>query len=268
MQMSESINIGHSFPDELFIVILLVLISLMYLWAVLISNRRLRQWPWFRVVFWLCGMLCAAAAIVGPLASLAHMNFSIHMLGHLLLGMLAPLFLSLAAPATLLLRTLHVHHARHLIYLLKSWPLRMLAHPIVALFLNIGGLWVLYTTNLYSAMHEHILLHIIVHFHVFIAGCLFTFSMIYIDSPVHRFSFRYRASVLIIALAGHGILSKIIYAHPPNGVSLAQAKSGGMIMYYGGDAIDLVLISLLCLQWYRDARPHVELATETVLLKT
>jgi putative membrane protein len=109
---------------------------------------------------------------------------------------------------------------------------------------------------LYHMMHEHVLLHIFIHAHVFIAGYLFTISMIYIDPVSHRFSYLYRTIVLIFALAGHGILSKYIYAHPPHGVPVHKAELGGMIMYYGGDIIDALLIFLLCLQWFNSTKPQ------------
>ncbi len=104
-------------------------------------------------------------------------------------------------------------------------------------------------------MHQNILLHLFIHLHVFIAGYLFTISIIYIDPAPHRYSYRYRAIVLIIALAGHGILSKYIYAYPPTGVVTTQAEIGGMLMYYGGDLIDIILIFIFCLQWFRASRP-------------
>ena len=81
--------------------------------------------------------------------------------------------------------------------------------------------------------------------------------MIYIDPISYRVSFLYRSIVLVMALAGHGILSKYIYAYPPAGVSAKQGELGGMIMYYGGDVIDMVIIYFLCLQWYRTARPRI-----------
>jgi len=80
--------------------------------------------------------------------------------------------------------------------------------------------------------------------------------MISFDPMPHQVSFLYRAIVLIIALAGHDILSKYIYANPPVGIPLEDAKVGGMIMYYGGDAIDMVIIYILCLQWFKAARPR------------
>ncbi|MBT2770966.1 cytochrome c oxidase assembly protein [Halomonas sp. ISL-60] len=227
----------------------------MYILAAVRSSRN-KPWPFYRTVFWSIGVIFAVIAVAGPLANLAHTDFIAHMLSHLLLGMLAPLLMLLGAPMTLLLKTLRIPLARHLTRILRSWPSRILTHPIITSLLNIGGLWLLYTTNLYSLMHENTLLYLIFHFHIFVAGYLFTVSLIYIDPMPHRFSFLYRSIVLIISLAGHGVLSKIIYAYPPTGVPLDQAKLGGMLMYYGGDAIDIIIIFILCLQWFRATRPR------------
>lgn len=106
-------------------------------------------------------------------------------------------------------------------------------------------------------MHGNSLLHLVVHLHVFLAGYVFTISVLYVDPVFHRKSFIYRAIILIIALAGHGILSKYIYAHPPEGVPIAQAEIGSMVMYYGGDVIDAMIIFILCLQWYKAVRPRI-----------
>ena len=186
----------------------------LYLLAVVISNRKHKQWPVSRTILWVIGVSCALGAVSGPVAQRAHMEFSFHMLGHLLIGMLAPLLMGLAAPVTLTLRTLPVTLARKLSNILKSRIMRIASDPIVAVFLNIGGLWVLYTTRLYESMHHYILLYLFIHIHVFLAGYLFTISMIYIDPAPHRTGFIYRGIVLILALSGHGILSKYIYANP------------------------------------------------------
>jgi putative membrane protein len=241
---------------QLLVALPFLLVLIIYILAVITSSRRRKQWPLYRTVFWFFGVLCTAAAVVGPMANRAHTDFTAHMLGHLLLGMLAPLLIVLAAPMTLFLRTLNVISARRLSRVLRIWPVRILSDPIVASFLNVGGLWVLYTTDLYVLMQQNILLHVGVHTHIFFAGYLFTVSMIYFDPTPHRTSFVYRSIVLVIALAGHGILPKYIYAHPPSSVPIAQAETGGMLMYYGGDAIDLILICILCYQWFRATKPR------------
>jgi putative membrane protein len=222
-----------------------------------VRNRARRPWPRYRSVLWIAGLLVLLVATVGPVAAASETSFTGHMLGHLLIGMLTPLLFVLAAPVTLALRSLDVVPARRLSALLRMPVVRFFVHPVVATVLNIGGLWLLYTTELFPAMHESALLMLAVHAHVFIAGYLFTASMISIDPAPHRPGYLYRAIVLVAALAGHDILAKYLYGHPPIGVEAAQAEAGGLLMYYGGDAIDLVLIIALCAQWFAATRPRV-----------
>ena len=85
--------------------------------------------------------------------------------------------------------------------------------------LSVGGLWLLYTTGLYPAMHHHPGLHVLVHAHMFLAGYLFTAAMVSVDPMPHRRSFPHRSLVLVLALAAHDILAKYLYAHPPAGVA-------------------------------------------------
>ncbi|ARK22094.1 hypothetical protein SporoP32a_11525 [Sporosarcina ureae] len=235
---------------------LTVIAVLLYGGAVFHSNRqrRLRKWPRRRTVLWIAGVFASVSAVAGPLAELSHDQFTWHMLGHLLLGMLGPLLLALAAPMTLLLRTLPVRQARKVSRLLKSRLAGFYTHPVVASILNIGGLWLLYTTGLFAVMHHHLWLHIVIHIHVFVAGYLFTISLLYIDPVSRRYSYRYRTAVFIVALAGHGILSKLLYAYPPAGVPIEEARAGAMLMYYGGDAVDLMMIILLFSSWYHSTK--------------
>jgi len=241
---------------QLILALPFTLALVIYIVCAVISTYRGKSWSLYRTSTWIIGVFCAALAVVGPLANETHMNFTVHMLNHLLLGMLAPLLMALAAPVTLVLRTLNVTSARQLSCILRSRPVRIISDPVVASLFNVGGLWIIYTTNLYMVMQQNPVVHIVLHMHVFLAGYLFTASIIYIDPTPHRTSFTYRAIVLVMALAGHSILSKHIYAHSPSGVSAVQAETGGILMYYGGDAIDLVLISIFCFQWFRAARPR------------
>jgi len=245
--------------DRLFInwfgCLFIFIVIFLYIAAAIISNRKYRTWPTHRYICWLAGAACIGMSLLGPLGRLAHTNFTAHMAGHLLLGMLGPLLIAFSAPMTLLLRTLPVAVSRRITNGLKNPLIRTLMHPGTTTVLNIGGLWVLYTTGLYMAMHHDPLLHILIHIHIFAAGYIFTVSLIYVDVTPHRCSYRVRAVVLIIAMAGHGMLAKYIYAHPPVGVSAEQGRLGGILMYYGGDVIDLILVFWLCMQWYKTTRP-------------
>lgn len=226
----------------------------LYLYAARSSNQRCRKWPFYRYSCFIIGVLCSASAVTGPLVDKAHMDFAAHMLGHLLLGMLGPLLIVLSSPVTLILRTIKVQWARRVIHLLKIKPVLWISHPITATVLNIGGLWLIYEAGLFTAMQHSMLIHILVHFHVFAAGYLFTASMIYTDTALHRTSYIMRSFTMIIAFAGHGVLSKLIFVEPPGGIPQAQGETGGLLMFYGGDLIDLLVIFIFCLQWYRSSR--------------
>lgn len=221
-----------------------------YLAAVLVLRGRGIAWPAARTLAWAAGCLSVGAAVVGPLARLAHHDFTVHMAGHVLLGMLGPLLLVLAAPVTLLLRVLPVRAARPVARLLASRPAGVLADPLVAGVLNIGGLWVLYRTGLYAATHTDPLLHTLVHVHVAAAGYLFAFAVLGGPDPApHRSSPQWRAAVLVLAIAAHNILAKTLYAAPPEGVPAEQARAGAELMYYAGAPVEIALIFLVCRPW-------------------
>ncbi|WP_096155073.1 cytochrome c oxidase assembly protein [Bacillus sp. FJAT-45066] len=251
-------HLDHTFTTytQVILAIPFFLAFIGYFLAVIISNSKHKRWPYKRLTFFVLGSLSALVAVVGPVSQRSHSDFVYHMVGHLLLGMLAPLLIALSTPIKLLLRTLSVDKARKLTSFLKSRICKFYTDPVVTSILNVGGLWFLYTTDLFYMMHQSVVLYVAIHLHVFLAGYLFTISMIYIDPIMHRRSFYYRSLVFIFALAGHGILSKHIYAHPPVGVAQIQTENGAILMYYLGDLIDAMIIFILCLQWYNSTRPR------------
>lgn len=230
------------------------------LWA----SRRRSPWPVRRALCWFAGLASAAIAL-GPIARVAHESFTAHMVGHLLLGMLAPLLLVLGAPVTLALLALAVEDARALSRLLRSRAVRWLTHPLTAAVLNAGGLWLLYGTGtfgagsaeggLFALMHRSALVHAVVHLHILLAGYLFTASLVGPDPDPHRASLRVRAVVLVAFIALHSMLAKRLYAHPPAGVDALDAQIGAQVMYYGGDVVDVGLLVLLGMGWFRATRP-------------
>ncbi|WP_293782514.1 cytochrome c oxidase assembly protein [uncultured Aeromicrobium sp.] len=216
--------------------------------------RRRGSWPAARTAAWVAGVTAVTAAMVGPLADAAHHDFTMHMVAHLLIGMLGPLLLVLGAPVTLALRALPVARARALTRLLHHRAIRVLVHPVVTAVLNAGGLWVLYTTDLFTHMHASTWVYVLVHAHLAVAGYLFTASLIGPD-PAPRASFGLRACVLVVFVASHSVLAKWLYAHPP--ADVADGRVGAQLMYYGGDAVDVLLMVLLAAEWYRTTRPTI-----------
>jgi putative membrane protein len=207
------------------------------------------RWDVGRTACWAAGVAAALAAL---LVAPAGADPVAHMTGHLLLGMLAPLLLVLADPVGLALRALPVRRARTLVALLRTRPVRVLTHPVTAAVLDVGGLWLLYRTPLMAASMTSPALHVVVSLHVLAAGCLFTHAVVGHDPTPGRASRPTRAVALVGALAAHGILAKVLWRD----AATAAEQAGALIMYYGGDVVDVALVVLLCREWYRATAPR------------
>ena len=238
--------------DALGEILLLSLVISAAVYAGAAFNVRERQgWSWWRVLAWVAAMAVVLASLTGPLGEAAEVDFRAHAATHVLLGQAVPMLLVAAAPVTLLLRILPVGAARRVSWLLGTRPLRWLTEPVVAAVLSVAGLWVLYGTPVYALSQFYGWLHLLVHAHLMVTGYLLTTALVGRDPMPHRRSHGHRAVVLVAVLAAHAILAKWLYAVPPAGVPVERAEAGAMIMYYGGDAMSLVLIAWLCADWYR-----------------
>ncbi|MCC9175518.1 cytochrome c oxidase assembly protein [Arthrobacter sp. zg-Y179] len=247
-------NHGSDFPVESLFFIPAV-VALVAYWAGARSPRSGR-WPWHRTAFFTLGVAAVLVTVLNPLAELAHQDFAVLSFSHLLAGMLSPLLLVLSRPFTLALRTLDVFPARRLSRVLRSRFARFLSFPVTAALLNTGGMILMFRTGLLQAMQQSMPVHWLVTFHLLAAGYLFTASIVGRDPSPHRAGYRLRAIVLVLSIAAHNILAKGIYADPPPGIPAASAETGALVMYYGGGILELVLIVLLCRQWYASARPR------------
>ncbi|KQL37724.1 hypothetical protein AN960_15800 [Bacillus sp. FJAT-25509] len=239
----------NSFDPLIILLILLFIVG--YLVAAM--KHKKKPWPKFRSIFWVTGFVCILISVIGPIAKLSHHLFVFHMIMHLLLGMLAPFFIALSRPITLLLTSLKTQHARSVSRLLRSAPVQLLTHPISTLLLNIGGLWLLYTSTVFNLMHKSTLFLNFVHIHLFLSGYLFTISIIAIEPISHKFSFLFRSSIMILAIAGHDILSKLLFSNPLDSYGFNDVQFGAVLMYYGGDFVDLLIITALCYFWYNSS---------------
>ena len=104
--------------------------------------------------------------------------------------------------------------------------------------------------------HTSVLLHGVVHAHIFLAGYVFTAALVGVDPDPHRATVPVRAAVLVVFIAAHSVLAKWLYAHPPAGVEAVDGQAGAQLMYYGGDVVDVTLIVLLLGGWYTATRPR------------
>ncbi|MFP1624087.1 cytochrome c oxidase assembly protein [Streptomyces sp. 5K101] len=234
--------------------LLTVVAALLVAVAYLLSAGRLRRrgdaWPRWRDVSFTAGGVGTAWASWGAVPG---GPFTGHMIQHLVVGMAAPLLFVVARPLTLALRALGPGRARRgLLVLARSRPVGWLVLPPLAALLDVGGLWLLYRTELFAAVRQHPLLHGVVHPHMLAAGLVFTFAVCQLDPVRRRWSVAVRGATLLAVGAAHAVLAKTLYASPPPGTDFAAADlhSGVQWMYYGGDVVDAALAVVLGVGWY------------------
>lgn len=230
------------------------LLAAVYLLLARRAGRPRRRW---RTAAFLTGCLLLALALLPPIAPFAHTDFRGHMLQHLLIGMYAPLCLVLGAPITVVLRTMPARRARRLTALLRSRAMGLLANPVTALCLTIGGLAVLYFTPLYGVTTDGPVLHGLLHVHFLLSGCLFAWVIAGPDPAPARPTVPVRLVVLGVAIAAHAIIAQLMYAGFFLDVRapVAQIRGGAEIMYYGGDIAELLLAAALVATWRPARRP-------------
>ncbi|MFF6877406.1 cytochrome c oxidase assembly protein [Streptomyces sp. NPDC012474] len=252
---------GSGAPDWLPPALVLLAAAVGYLLLVRRAHHRnpALGWSRWRTGFFLGGILLLGVALLPPVAPFAHEDFRGHMAQHLLIGMYAPLALVLAAPVTLLLRTLPPPRGRRLTAVLHSLPARVIAHPAPALVLSTGSLVVLYFTPLYNATTTSPAAHWLLHAHFLLSGCLFAYAIAGPDPAPSRPGARARLVYLGVAIAAHAVISQVMYGgfwvdiHAP----VDQVQGGAEVMYYGGDLAELLLAAALVATW----RPEPRCAT-------
>lgn len=235
------------------------LILVMYSAAVLRQRRLGRHWATWRWISFGFGIALLAFAVYP--SHHGHQTFVAHMNQHLLIGMLAPTFLVMAAPLSLMLRTLPQQAAKTCVRLLHSRPLRIWCHPLTAFGFNFGGMFLLYLTPLYRYSLDSSTVHLAVHLHFLLAGYLFAWAMVGPDPAPARPSFRTRLGILLLAIASHGIFSKLMYIHGfPHGTghSIEDLRLGAQRMYYGGDLAEVLLAILLFNRRRLQTRPGLQ----------
>jgi putative membrane protein len=218
-------------------------------------RRRSTAWPRRRTASFLvgCGLLGLA---LHPRLAAETAGFTAHTIQHVLIGMMAPLFVVLAEPVGLLLRAGRPTAVRRFVRLMDSRPARVLTHPFAGLLLSVGMLYLLYLTPLYRATMDSSALHHVMNAHFLLSGCLFAWSIAGRGPGGAQSRFTTRVVAVAVAVTAHAALAQVLYAgfgHVP--VAPDQLRSGVTIMYYGGDLAELLLV-LALLARVPAQRPH------------
>ncbi len=247
--------------------VLLLVAGALYLYGVFRLRRRGDDWPVGRTAAFVAGGLGSIAAVtVSGIETYDTTLVSVHMVQHMVLSMVAPIFLALGAPVTLALRTLPARPRAMLLSVLHSLPARVLTFPLVAFGLFIINPFVLYFSDLYRVTLENSLVHELTHAHFIITGCLFFWPLIGLDPLPNRWPYPARALLMVLSVPFHTVLGLTIMQsrtllggdwYPalqlPWADPFEDQKIAGGILWAGGEVVSVTMLGVLILQWIRQS---------------
>ncbi|HYN95269.1 MAG TPA: cytochrome c oxidase assembly protein [Pilimelia sp.] len=249
------------------IAVVLVLAAGCYLYGVHRLRARGDRWPPGRTVtFLLPGLGSIAAVTVSGVHAYDTALLSVHMVQHMVLTMVAPIFLALGAPVTLALRTLPGRPRAALLALLHSRPARVLSFPLVAYAIFVANPFVLYFTGLYRLSLANGLVHELVHAHFIATGCLFFWPLLGLDPLPGRWPYPGRALLMLLSVPFHTVLGLTIMEsaallggdwYPslrlPWADPVADQELAGGILWAGGEVVSVTVLAVLVAQWIRQS---------------
>ncbi len=237
-----------------------LLLATALLWLVAAQRVRAARGPaavsWRRSALFLAALGAIAVALESPVDAGAATRFSVHMVQHLLLALVAAPLLVLARPVTLALQVATPQARRRLLLpLLRSRPVAVLTSPAVAWCGFALVLWATHFSPLYEAALTDPGLHALEHLAYLGSALLFWSVVAGVDpSPAHL-SPPARILYLFLAMPQMTFLGLAIYSarhvlYPAYGagpVVLADQRLAGALMGGSGVLVFLPAVGVLLL---------------------
>src|SRR3990170_3481300 len=206
-----------------------------YLAAVRRVDRvhRLNPVPRRRTAAWLAGLLVVEVALFSFLDVYAGQLFSVHMVQHILLTMVAA-------------------------------PLRVLGHPVVGWTFFAGVMWAAHFSPLFDAALEDDGVHALEHALFLSAAVMFWWPVIGADPSPHRMGYGTRFGYVLLSMPQNSFLGLAIFSAPAvlfahyatltrawGPTPLEDQQIAGGIMWAVGDMLFLVPLLFLTAAWLR-----------------
>jgi cytochrome c oxidase assembly factor CtaG len=221
--------------------------------------------PRRRTVAFVGGMAAIAIALMSGIGRYDTTLFSVHMVQHILLVLVAAPLIALSAPITVLLRLSSAERRRRWILpILHSRLTRVLSFPVVAWIVFAVVMWGTHFTSLFDAALEDPLLHDVEHALYLAAGLLFWWPAVALDPSPWRMTHPVRALYTFLQMTQNTFLAvvllnaqTVLYPHYATVVRawgpspLVDQQLAAGIMWVAGDLIFLSSIMLLLVGWSR-----------------
>jgi putative copper resistance protein D len=226
-------------------------------------RARGRSWPAARTVCFLSGLAVILVATESGLAAYDVVLFSLHIVQHILLGMVAPLLLVLGAPITLALQASSRSAQRTILRVLHSPPVRLLTHPLTAWLLFGSSVVALYFTPLYELSLSNDWFHVATHAYFLLAGTLFLAHVVGIDPIPHALGYGARLLYVLVLLPFHTFVGVALLTTNTviasgwydqverswGASQLADQRTGAGLFWISGELFGLLCIGIVVYQW-------------------
>jgi cytochrome c oxidase assembly factor CtaG len=240
----------------------LVLVAAAYLTGVALVPLRSpgERWPLRRTVSFLAGLAVCVVATSGSIAVYDQVLFTAHMAGHLALVMVAPALLMWGRPLGLTLASAPPRRRERLQRIVRGRVLSVLTAPPVALAVYAAVIVGSHLTGVMDTVMQNTWAGQVEHLVYVVAGCWF-FVLVVGDEPIRwRLASPARWLLLAIAMAVDTFTGIVLMqgthavAMLPSRLhvdTLSDTRTGGAIMWFGGDAIMAAIMVGLVVGWLR-----------------
>ncbi|MGA1158373.1 MAG: cytochrome c oxidase assembly protein [Candidatus Nanopelagicaceae bacterium] len=254
----------------------LIFVTALYIRGVVALVRRGDRWPVGRTISFAIGISLLDYSTSGGLGLYGIFSFKYHMVAHMVLSMIAPIFIILSAPLTLALRTLPQGRGkeergirRWFLSILHSRFSSVWTHPITALAIFDGSLFALYFTPLFGDLMSSHFGHLAMNLHFIGAGLLFFYVIVGVDPNPRRTHHLVRMVILLAAMSIHAFFSLALMSsttlidggyyeslqRPWDLDLLADQRTGASLGWAMGEIPIVIAFIATFIQWLRsDAR--------------
>jgi len=268
MHMPPPFSWGHltawSFSWTISVCVLASIVS--YLWATRRwATLRSQRWSTKRTVSFLIASALVILATESVIGVYDMALFRAHMIQHLMLVMIAAGFYAMSAPLELAQATLPGEPGRVVNRIVNSRLGEVIGHPIFGFVAYAVFIAVVHLTSLFNQMLEHMWVHRAEQIGFLFVGYLFWRPVVGIEPSRHPLMPGLRMVYLALAvpvdtfvglalvMAGHVQFSAYSKMHRDWGPSiLTDIKTGGAIMWIGGDFLMLFAMIPVAVLWMRD----------------
>lgn len=264
-------NVVLGFQFEPFFLTGSLIAAALYVAGYIRLRTRGDAWPIMRLVSWFVGVAIIIWCTNAGIALYSQVSVGLHMVSHMTLTMLGPIFLVLGAPATLALRALKPSRTGErgprewLVLFLNSKINSLATNPFFVFFIYVIGLYGLYLTPAFGWLMGSHIGHVVMQLHFIFAGYLFYWVLIGIDPRPHPLPYWGRIILLLLAISVHAFFSVILMmGTTPMAVEwygvvrpdwvvdpLADTLFGGQVAWGIAEFPALIVFIAIMVQWSR-----------------